>query len=351
MAGGTLRVGLSAALHVLSGLAQTVCMQALLYSGGGDRSTLLLALPNYIGITLVYLVGRRCFRALDTLGVWAGGGKTSEVNRVHASMYAATVSPSAPVVYVGDGASGVGDGSAVQPPSSPLSPQHLSASQRLFHPERRKLFLLAFNEVGGFLAGLTGIAIAGSGLYQVVFSGGAVFTAVLSTIFLRKRLTPWQWIFVATITLGLMITAEQASSAAADAKPGAHAADIISGVAFVLVSCLFYSTNYVLAEHFLDHTESQNVDNDDPEQPPLSPILPPPNGLDLSMYTGGSCLVLFSIYIICHTIPNWNELVTSSIRRHHGNSKLILEQYIYITICSFLHSLSHYDVIATVGGT
>lgn len=149
-----------------------------------------------------------------------------------------------------------------------------------------------------------------------------------------------------------MITAEQATSAAAEAKPDAHAADVISGVAFVLVSCLFYSTNYVLAEHFLDHHgDCQNTDNDDPEQPPLTPILPPPNGLDLSMYTGGSCLVLFGIYILVHTIPNWNELVTSSIRRHHGNSKLILEQYMYITICSFLHSLSHYDVIATVGGT
>lgn len=65
-------MALSAALFVATGLAQTLIVQSLLYSGGGDRRTLLLALPNYVGITLVAVAGGPAFRALDGLGVWCG---------------------------------------------------------------------------------------------------------------------------------------------------------------------------------------------------------------------------------------------------------------------------------------
>ncbi|CDF34614.1 unnamed protein product [Chondrus crispus] len=134
-----------------------------------------------------------------------------------------------------------------------------------------------------------------------------------------------------------MITAEQVTHSTTEAG----ATSLVTGICFVLVSCLFYSTNYVIAEHFLDSTRRD--DEDDPS------VLPPPSGLDLSLYTGGSCLLLFSIYISLHTIPNWELLVTSSIRRHHGNITIILEEYFYLAVASFFHAISHYDVVATIG--
>lgn len=312
-AGGSLRIFLSATVFVITGLIQTICIQSVLYSGGGDRSTFLLAMPNYFGIVLVYFVGGHCFKLLDRFGVWSSGGV--ETNRVHFSLY------------------------------EKRQDNGLGFFTKLFHPDRRKLFVLAFNELGGFLAGLTGISIAGSGLYQVVFSGATVFTAFLSTFFLRKRLTWLQWFFVATITSGLMITAEQVTHSSNDPR----ASSLISGISFVLVSCLFYSTNYVIAEHFLDkdHGEEPSSSSDDEYLEP--PVLPPPSGLDLSLYTGGTCLVIFTTYILIHTIPNWKELVTSSIKRHHGDTTLIVEEYVYLTIASFFHAISHYDVVATVG--
>jgi drug/metabolite transporter (DMT)-like permease len=350
MAGGSLRICLSAVGFVLSGLAQTVTIQAVLYSGGGDRSTFLVALPNYVGILLVYVVGARVFRLLDSIGVWEGRRAAAAdplsamQNRVHHSLYARDGSP----------------GERPATPTSKFGPaaatSRIGVATRLFHPERRKLFVLAFNELGGFLSGITGLSIAGSGLYQVVFSGGAVFTALLSVFFLRRRLTFAQWFFVAFITLGLMITAEQVTHVAAPSasETGAvalsekgrdvHPFTLVSGVAFVLVSCLFYSTNYVIAEHFLDPPEAPDLD----EQPP---DLPPPSGLDLSLVTGGSCLVVFALYILLHTVPNWNELVTMSIERHRGNAVIIVEQYCYLAIAAFLHAITHYDIVATVGGT
>eukprot|EP00177_Eucheuma_denticulatum_P002138 GFKZ01003815.1.p1 GENE.GFKZ01003815.1~~GFKZ01003815.1.p1 ORF type:complete len:434 (+),score=45.96 GFKZ01003815.1:269-1570(+) len=305
MAGGLARVAISAFVFIVTGLVQTVCIQSVLYSGGGDRSTFLLAIPNYLGIVCVYFFGARVFKALDRFGVWVAGGR--DANRVHTSLY------------------------QVKKESS------LGFWATLFHRERRKLFVLAFNELGGFLSGLTGLSIAGSGLYQVVFSGATVFTALLTTVFLRKRLSFLQWLFVAVITAGLMITAEQVTHVSAEAG----AASLASGVSFVLVSCLFYSTNYVIAEHFLDRDQT-DVD----EEPH---VLPPPSGLDLSLYTGGSCLLLFGVYVMAHTVPNWNTLVTSSIQRHHGDTTLILEEYIYLTVASFFHAITHYDVVATAG--
>lgn len=306
MAGGGLRICLSAFVFVFTGLVQTVCIQGVLYSGGGDRSTFLLAIPNYVGIVAVYFIGARCFKLLDQFGVWSGGG--NDANRVHLSLY------------------------------DTKSQVSLSFFSRLFHRDRRRLFVLAFNEMGGFLSGLTGLSIAGSGLYQVVFSGATVFTALLTTFFLRKRLTFLQWLFVAVITAGLMITAEQVTHSTTEAG----AASLVSGVSFVLVSCLFYSTNYVIAEHFLDHTSADVSDEE-------TSVLPPPSSLDLSLYTGGTCLVLFGAYILTYTIPNWKELVTSSIEKHHGNKAIILKEYIYLMVASFFHAISHYDIVATVG--
>lgn len=355
----------SSALFVLTGLVQTVCIQAVLYSGGGDRSTFLLALPNYIGIVFVSFFGARVFRLLDNLGVWASRG--NELNRFHMHVY-------------------------TRPPKH--VPQ-LPFLKRLFHRDRRKLFVLAFNELGGFLTGLTGLSIAGSGLYQVVFSGATVFTALLTTVFLRKRLSVAQWMAVAVITFGLMITAEQVTRMPAVAAAGgagaageeandAGAASIISGLAFVLVSCLFYSTNYVIAEHVLTaHTQPSPATGPGPSSAthpsdadpsstqslsppttiaatasasaattgvaPMTPTLPPPSGLDLSLYTGGSCLMFFSVYVLAHTVPNWHQLVTSSIERHHGNTTLIMEYYVYLFVASFVHAVTHYDVLATIG--
>lgn len=311
--GGGIRILLSATVFILTGLVQTVCIQSVLYSGGGDRSTFLLAIPNYLGIVLVYFLGARVFRLLDSFGAWSAGRVDS--NRVHSALYTHHNN---------------------HLKTDPV--HHLGFCQTLFHKERRKLFVLAFNELGGFLTGLTGLSIAGSGLYQVVFSGATVFTALLSTFLLRKRLTIPQWLCVAVITTGLMITAEQVTHASTEAG----AASLVSGISFVLVSCLFYSTNYVIAEHFLDPTRA-DTHQDEPT------VLPPPSGLDLSLYTGGSCLLLFGVYVSMHTIPNWNLLVTSSIQRHHGNTTLILEEYLYLTIASFFHAISHYDVVATVG--
>lgn len=274
--GGGPRVALSAALFVATGLAQTLIVQSLLYSGGGDRRTLLLALPNYVGITLVAVVGGPAFRALDGLGVWcgtprggaaekagAGGGAPAAVatggGGGGGSGGGITVASSggssggvsgAPFGTASSSASAAAAAAAAASPSAARNRVHAVAygtppppSLRgapwyatALHPERRRLFLLAVNECGGFVAGISGIAIAGSGLYQVVFSGGTVVTAVLSVAFLKRRLSAAQWAAVGVITSGLLVTAAGQVRPAGGGKGGG----VLTGICFVLVSCGFY---------------------------------------------------------------------------------------------------------------
>lgn len=81
--------------------------------------------------------------------------------------------------------------------------------------------------------------------------------------------------------------------------------------------------------------------------PPLE--LPPPSGQDLSLYTGGTCLVVFSVYVLVHTVPHWGDWVTASIARQHGVTAVIGGQYAALTAASYAHAVAHYDLVATVG--
>lgn len=309
VSGGLARVIVSSILFIVSGVMQTCAMQAILYSGGGDKSTYLIAVPNYFAIAAVYFVGIKSFKALDRFGVWTSGVDNS---RVHTPLYLAEHNKVA---------------------------SSLPFFRKVFHSERRKLFVLALNETGGFLAGIAGLSIAGSGLYQVVFSGATVFTAMMSTAFLKKRLSYIQWMCLAMITFGLLITAEQVSHSSSEIG----AASLITGMLFILLACLFYSTNYVIAEFLLDPHSNSILDEDH------TLALPPPSGLDLCLYTGGSCFILFSIYVAFYTVPHWHELVTESIEKHHGRMRAIILQYVVLMCGAFLHAVTHYDTVATIG--
>uniref|UniRef100_A0A7S0BGI9 EamA domain-containing protein n=1 Tax=Rhodosorus marinus TaxID=101924 RepID=A0A7S0BGI9_9RHOD len=309
---------ISGSLYVVTGVVQIICMQALMYEGGGggkhtdffvareyrltscanlrfrteccsDRDTFLISIPNYLGNVLVFFAGEPILR------LFRNASRDSKEE------------------------------------TKPKSLMPKLSMKAIFHPERRKLFITAFNELIAFAVGLLGLSYAGSGLYQIVHSGSTVSTAILTTICLKKRLTIMQWMFVATITIGLVIAAEQPD------VPKDSYATVINGVIFTLTSCLFYSLNYVVVEYFLSSSSGESTS------------FPPPTGPELSLYTHGTCLVVFCIYIGIHTVPNWTQLVTKSIEVHHGNSFRILGLYFGIFASSFLHAIAYYDVIASLG--
>ncbi|KAA8491292.1 hypothetical protein FVE85_7713 [Porphyridium purpureum] len=394
------RVVICAVLFVLTGVVQTVAVQTLIYSGGSDSSTLLVALPQYLGNSLCYFLGRPIFGLLDR------------------------VSRSAPPPRA------AGDANEAHRPQQTLLPAAMELAQGawsafasfwivLLHRERRKLFVLTLNEVCGFVAGLVGLALAGSGLYQVVMSGATIFTALLSWGFLGKRLSASQWLSIFVISAGLSLTTRNPAITGLDLLPESwhwlftsgkvhndaaltlpsswHSAAAVSiadsigkpmgeqnasnqmhmkassdsnfsglglpvgshkgaahtpwlsssaaawesstytGVALTMLSCLFFSLNYVIAEYFLGCEPDERA------------ALPPARGMDLSLYTGFSCFVLFSVYVLVHTVPRWSELVLVPIEQQHGRVSTIVLCYVLHCVASFLHSVTYYDLLTLVG--
>mmetsp|Transcript_587 Transcript_587/g.1972 ORF Transcript_587/g.1972 Transcript_587/m.1972 type:complete len:357 (+) Transcript_587:128-1198(+) len=283
----SLRLVLSAAIFVLSGVAQTVSIQALIYHGGdGDHETYLMAIPNYAGNLMVYFIGDPVLRYLRTGRFYGKDGRSSKSSKAAVRSY--------------------------------------------FHPERRKLFVLAANELIGFACGMMGLALAGSGLYQVVLSGTTVFTTLLSALFLRKRPSVWQWFFVATIFAGLVMAADQVQLNVGQAS------SVINGVILTLLSCLFYSFNAVITEYFLS-TPSDDLD------------VPPPTGKELSLYTHGTCLFVFASYTASHAITRQRALVIDPLEEHRGVGLSAAGLYIGIFTACFLHAVTYYDLVAKLG--
>lgn len=78
-----------------------------------------------------------------------------------------------------------------------------------------------------------------------------VFTALLSSLFLRRRLSVLQWLCVATISFGLILAVEQFNVTMESAR------SVINGMILTLVSCLFYSSNSVIADYLLSSTSTE----------------------------------------------------------------------------------------------
>jgi len=301
-------------LFVLTGIVQTICIQTILYNGGGDRLTFLVAIPNYLGMTLVYFYSDGVFRMLR----WIGGADSLDRHREEADESKPPLSIRVP----GEETSG-------------LAQRKAPFWMALRHPERRKLLVLGVNEIAGFATGLSGLAMAGSGLYQVIHSGTTVFTALLRTFFLRRKLRALQWVSIGIITAGLAMTTEQRPLQGENEI----ASTILTGIGLTLISCLFYSFNHVIAEYLLSEQKSTTSTAE----------LPPPTGPDLSLLTGGSCFLFFSLYVLVHTIPQWDTLVTASIERHHGQRYLIAACYVTHLMVSYLHAVTHYDIVESIG--
>mmetsp|Transcript_2398 Transcript_2398/g.4203 ORF Transcript_2398/g.4203 Transcript_2398/m.4203 type:complete len:468 (-) Transcript_2398:37-1440(-) len=358
------RIALCTVLFVGTGIIQTVAVQTLLYSGGSDSSTLLVALPQYVGNSLVYFCGNPVFRFMDKFF----SSRTSS-----------------------DSSSITNESSLPTAAHEPSKPRKIPFYKLMFHPERRQMFTLSINELCGFVSGLIGLGLAGSGLYQVVMSGATIFCALLARLFLGKKLSWFQWISIGVISLGLTLTtvsnpfssfiqllseilhpislsvtqeyipepthnistqvlSSNASFASSHIRITTESttsntstsSNVLSGTALTLVSCLFFSLNYILADYFLSEQTSENQYLDSSE-------LPPVKGMDLSLYTGFTALGFCSTFVLFHTVPRWNELVVSSIRNHHGRLFVIISCHILHMAASFIHAITYFDLMANVG--
>jgi len=238
-------------------------------------------------------------------------------------------------------------------------------------PTWRVIALSVALDLLGFSAGCVGVALAGSGVYQVVHASVVVFAALFAWLLRGRVIRPAQWAAIATITIGLVVSALGALSGgpaaaaghsleflpgedpAADAAPSqgpralgaaspwasgrrldatapATAPDaaggIASGIAFTLAGAILYGLNYSL----LDALSS-------------SPSAPSTARLAGSIGSGAAIAV--AAWVMLYTVPNWEELVGEPTARAGGRPGVVLMGFVLMALSALAHSLAYFRLL------
>ena len=79
----------------------------------------------------------------------------------------------------------------------------------------------------------------GSGLFQVAFSSVAIFSAVYSRIFLKTNVSAIQWLGIAIVSSGLIVSPLSSNS---------QGKSPVTGILLTLLGAQFYSISYIVNE-------------------------------------------------------------------------------------------------------
>ena len=108
--------------------------------------------------------------------------------------------------------------------------------------------LIGVLETMGFVLSLSGITLAGSGLYQVVYSSIVIWIALLSRMFLKTNITASQWLAILIVTGGVSVSAWGSLSSTG----GPSLSTSFYGIVVTLSCTLVYATSYISSEKLIN---------------------------------------------------------------------------------------------------
>lgn len=217
---------LSQAVFLFTGVFSTCAAQFVFYQGAGDHHAMLLPLCNYLGMMLVGLIPTSApvqihdsSASMDEVKepaiseALASGEPSGEIARPMTMEL--THRPNA-VVTLDTTVVTVHQYEAEPTASSSSSSGRVSCS---ISTVQLCIGLSVFLDFAGCIFSNLGLSMAGSGLYQVVYSSVICWSALFSRVVLQKIVSSEQWIGIALVTFGLAFSAlgESASSSEDDA--------------------------------------------------------------------------------------------------------------------------------------
>lgn len=182
-------------------------------------------------------------------------------------------------------------------------------------------------EMWGFVSGLVGLALAGSGIYQVVYASVVIWAALLSRTLIGTPLARGQVIGICTVSVGLAFSA----LGELESEGGEEAFWTLAGVAMTLVSACTFGMSYVLAEATMKFSRLT-----------LTPRV-------VCVRIGATASALFAAYILVSTLPNWDERVAEPIEAHGGVMESIVFAYVAFCASALLHSVAYFALVGTLG--
>ncbi|KAF9212650.1 hypothetical protein BGZ59_006480 [Podila verticillata] len=175
-----------------------------------------------------------------------------------------------------------------------------------------------------------GFFYVGSGMYQVIYSSIVIWCAILTRIFLSRKLNNVQWVAIVGVTMGLAVSAVGTVQNVSSDGAVQSWLEKSFGALITLGATFLYACVYVLSDKVLSTFEPKPI----PEK--------------VCSMVGGYASLLTLVYLCVYTFPNWQTEVVDLVKTHDGNWLGILFVYPLLTISSMLHSLNYYVLLSRI---
>ena len=179
-------------------------------------------------------------------------------------------------------------------------------------------------DFAGCIFSNVGLSMAGSGLYQVVYSSVICWSALMSRFILKKVVSKEEWCGIALVTFGL------AFSALGESGSGRDNTLVLMGCLNTLVGAAFYGGNYVMGEYTLALVER-------------------PQPKELCLKIGATCVGVIAVYQSIFVLPSWDVLVTQPIADASGNTAQIVVALAAYTLSQLAHGLTYFVMLGSSG--
>ena len=339
---------MDATIFVGTGVLSTVVAQVLINGGGGDAWTGLLPLFNYLGMCLCAAIPTKFdttkspkHKDSDSACLQAAATPAHHKRRhVHeTSAHADLRSPAAahPLADVEHASEPTKmhmthdeSGSSIKAEKS-----HNQQLQKVVLSAKASVALTVVLDIVGFLLSVGGLALAGSGTYQVLYSSVVVWAAVFSWILRGRRLSLQQAAGVLIVMMGLALSTTNWSGGTqgggkASLKP--LDSQVLLGMAMSIACAMTYGLVYVIAE-----TVTSASDYPGPKA--------------LASRVGIGIVSVCLLYIVVAVAPR-AQLIKSRIASAGRLSMLqVAALYFSLSLSSALHSFTYYRLVAESGAT
>eukprot|EP00238_Polyblepharides_amylifera_P008164 CAMPEP_0196584712 /NCGR_PEP_ID=MMETSP1081-20130531/48166_1 /TAXON_ID=36882 /ORGANISM="Pyramimonas amylifera, Strain CCMP720" /LENGTH=247 /DNA_ID=CAMNT_0041906023 /DNA_START=335 /DNA_END=1078 /DNA_ORIENTATION=+ len=161
----------------------------------------------------------------------------------------------------------------------------------------------------------------GAAMYQIIYSSGLVWAAIVSRVVLGKVPSLQQGVAILIVTAGLVLNGVKMMAASAPSS-GVPASDLLTGSLLTLFITLLFVLMPVLAEL---------ANKDLPPQKHLS-------SAEIGNTTARVGLVVLTVYMLVYTLPAWDSLVTQPLATTGTPLVTVVVWYLGSALLYSLHS-------------
>ncbi|KAF1328580.1 hypothetical protein FI667_g6744, partial [Globisporangium splendens] len=350
-------------VFLFTGVYSTCAAQYVFYQGAGDQKAMLLPLCNYLGIMMVGLIPLKksnsgssstqredvattpsSTRSSLATASTSDGFETDAENEFgdedeqdERRVLIADDEPERTPIpsnmeltrrQAGDHSTTENDDTALTSSSpSSVEIQETPSSIKVycsFSQVQVCVFVSVVLDFAGCIFSNIGLSMAGSGLYQVVYSSVICWSALMSRFILKKQVSKEEWGGIALVTFGLAFSALGGSSGGRDSYM------VLMGCFNTLLGAAFYGGNYVAGEYTLKLPER-------------------PEPKELCLKLGTACVAVIAVYQCFFVLPHWHELVTMPIAEANGSTSGILTALGGYTLSQLAHGITYFMMLGSSG--